>query len=330
MTTLAEFLAATVSTETRRLIKEGYVLERCSDAKLKGRYLVLYSDMLVCYRCKKQRDSALNMMTVRWHCPLSHLSVRTEPPRNKNRVSGAESMKSVLSALRATIKDLKSTTPRIAKQAGRKLSNLALKLNVSVANIPVIVSVKSKNGAKTDTYSFLLASELERTIWLQLLDQHQEVAARQNVSPPTHQSLDQILKSTMKKDLIRLDVNSPVVSGELSLLVSSADGVEESQDLFVVVETDCYGEFHHVARTKMIVQCHHPVWNEKLVFRLEAASQLRMMLFAQKEDCNILRGLVQVPISPDFLASTGHACQVGNFESVVPIDGNTPDGNLNC
>ena len=298
-------------TGSRRRVKEAYMLERCSDGKLKPRYLVLYSDAVVCYRCKKQRTSNEFIMAVKWYSFLSLVSARTEPPKSKTsfNASGAESSPSYLPAIRSAMKDSKSSSPRTSKQASKKLATLLMKLNASMADLPLILVVKSENN-KVHSSTFMLTSEWERSLWTQLLNDH--VGRQQKLQVDAE--LNKILKSTFNQDLMGVDFSGPVVIGDMVIVVNTLDGLDENQDVFIVIEADYYGAFNHVARTKMIIESMNPVWNERLAFRLEGANELRFLLYTQTADgVDQLRGMFHVPITPEFLETTGQIHEVGRI-----------------
>ena len=280
------------------MVKEGYVIERCSDSKLKTRYLMLYSDCVVCYRCKKQRASPSFMMAVKWHYPLSQLVINTEPPPQCK--SWAESFQVALESLRTTIRDLKSPSVLTASKAAKKLVAEVLKLNSAVANLPLNFVTKSKGFSKSETFSLVLASEFERTLWTELFRINKQTTMKpDHYHLPVDKELSKLLKSTLVKDVGPVDTDGPVGFGEMVVEVQSLQGLDRNEDIFVVIEADCYGEFRHVARTKLVLQSCTPVWNERLVFRYEAAKQLRVLLYAEFEELNQLRGLLQMAITPE-------------------------------
>ena len=306
----------------RRVIKEDYVIMKRSDGKLSLKYLVLYSDMIVCYRCKKQCLQTTSTLMVKWFCPLSQLCVRTEPPLPKIPLSStnSRSFRSQVVALCSTMKDPMGSKELLKKR--KKLTLMAQQLKVVTADLPLTLVTFPKNPCKAETFSFLLSSEFERTLWVHLIHETKQNKIRRGWTFEMDVAVEKLLKTRLVKEVaLETDVSAPVIVGKLMIVIHSLSGLVKAGDYYVVIETDCYGEFSHVARTKMIVNTIEPHWQQQLRVRLQGSKHLRFLIYEEFQDSQIFQGSCQLLLTPQLIASRLRLHQVDpRFMVIISLD----------
>ncbi|KAJ3605512.1 hypothetical protein NHX12_027558 [Muraenolepis orangiensis] len=305
--------------ENRQLLKDGFMVELVEGTR-KLRHVFLFTDLLLCAKLKKQLggfqgpeetepltipqvpDEELDAMKVK----ISHL--RSEIQREKRANKGSK----VIERLRKKLSEQESmlllTSPSMALRAYNR-------------------------GGKS--YTFLTSSDYERAEWREMIKEQQKKCLKS--SSLTSMELQMLTNSCVKLQTVHsipLTINKeedecPGLYGFLNVIVHSAAGLKQSQNLYCTLEVDSYGFFANKAKTRVYRYTTEPKWNEEFEIDLEGSQTLRLLCYEKSynktrhnkddwESADHIIGKGQIPLDPQSLQ--GKDWQ----RTVIPMNGRMP------
>lgn len=263
----------------RRLVKNSFIVELV-DGHRKLRHLFLFNDVIVCANYKKQIDFEL-----KWFIPLHDIVLCEETatePKEANPINIIQ-LKSQLCTLRDQIMmEEKEERKRASEKHRKKLSELEGQLVLASPNL--VLKITNKNSGKTMT--FFLSSEFERTQWIESI-----LTLQSSCNLPGPQTVNvleiqawitackTLINAEMGSWLMRNGRDESLLIGDLHVTIQHLTGLDHPANLFICAEVDSYGHYFRKAKTKLICQSTHPIWNESFVIELEGSQNLRILLY---------------------------------------------------
>lgn len=291
----------------RHLIKSGYLIELSPDGKRKRRHLFLFTDFVACSKFTKLAELTGRQMVVKWYQHLSRVTIKLDSILPESITSSTVNTASLLS--QAT--ELRNRIARSpSDQLRKKLATIENKLLIESADLclTLIVQTHSNRNAqiKTDTYTFLLVSELERTMWIAAFRTLQNNIDCRFAPKLQRNVVDAHIRSCRLEPFSRWsNSNDDVVcpKGELAVKVHSLMGLKKSMDAYAVIEWDTHGHYLHKCRTKNADGI-EPCWEEEFTLQLDGARGLRALLYEQSEhQPPVYRGGAELKITEQWLRS---------------------------
>ena len=295
------------------LVKNGYLVEVEPDGKRKRRHCFLFTDFIACSKFPKLAELTGRQMVVKWFQHLSRVVLKTEPA---SLVPIASALSNTTSLLLSQATELRNRIVRspFDQTLRKKLVVIEDKLLMEAADLPLTLVVQTLGGRnyqlRTDTYTFLLGSELERTMWIAAFQTLQSKVDWRFPPKLQRSVVDYYIKNCRVEPISRW-INSSdsalVPKGELTVKVHSLMGLKTSTDVFVVVEWDTHGHYLHRCRTRS-VDCSVTFWDEQFALQLNGARGLRVLLYEQDGQYSVAyRGGAELKITEPWLRSLNHS-----------------------
>ncbi|XP_046636503.1 active breakpoint cluster region-related protein-like [Daphnia pulicaria] len=290
---------------SRHLVKNGFLVELQPDGKRKQRHCFLFTDLIV---CTKYKGSAGNL-EIKWYLPLAQVSVSTDDSASKLNISALTNVASLRSQAAAVRTQLERSTAGSDRQR-KKLASLEAKLLLDSPNLPLKISYKPKGtcSKSSQSFTFLLSSEFERTLWVEAAETLKRNIERLPVVYLQPEEVENNIRAcrTAVEPIVGLMKSLAVqaIGGELQVVVHSLRGLSKHCDVYVVFELDSCGHYFHKARTKMAIKSLEPRWEEDFHIDLEGARGMRILLYEEDAKQNaILRGKAEIELSGAWLKS---------------------------
>ena len=182
----------------------------------------------------------------------------------------------------------------------------------------VLSQVAHKQGGKS--FTFFLSSEYERSQWVETLQVLQRALPQQQLGKGHQQQHQQqqmsmydlqawitgcrnFLKTNMGSFLMRSPRDEPLLVGDLHFTIQHLQGLTRPADIFVVIEVDSYGHYFRKSKSRLICKTMEPVWNEEFIIELEGSENLRILVYEQHPQGNLLRGRATLELSRTWLTN---------------------------
>ncbi|KZS09651.1 putative Active breakpoint cluster region-related protein [Daphnia magna] len=322
-----------VTQSSRHLVKNGFLVELQPDGKRKQRHCFLFTDLIV---CTKYKGNAGNL-EIKWYLPLAQVSVSTDDSAAKLNVSALTNVASLRSQAAAARTQLERSSAGSDRQR-KKLACLEAKLLLDSPNLPLKFSYKPKGACSksSQSFTFLLSSEFERTLWVEATETLRRNIERLPVVYLQPEEVETHIKAcrTAVEPLVGLMKSLAVqaIGGELQVVVHSLLGLSKHCDVYVVFELDSYGHYFHKARTRMAVKSLEPRWEEDFHIDLEGARGMRILLYEEDaKQTHILRGKAELELSGQWLKSLNGPQYIpltNQFSTRLSSAEATPDNDL--
>ena len=263
-------------------VKNGYLIELQPDGQRKRRHVLLFTDFIACSKFTKLAELTGRQMVVKWFQHLSRVTVKTETASLEPIRSDAVYVTSLLSQA-AELRNRIVRSP--SDQLRKKLAAIEDKLLVAAVDLPLTLIVHTQSSrsmhVKTDTYTFLLASELERTMWIKAFHTLQN-KINSRFAPKLQRSVVEYhIKSCPVEPFgrwISFNENVLLPKGELVVTVHSVEGLTKSANVFVGIEWDTYSHYLCKCRTGCVNSL-EPRWGEQFTLQLDGVRGLRVLLY---------------------------------------------------
>ncbi|XP_030847640.1 active breakpoint cluster region-related protein isoform X2 [Strongylocentrotus purpuratus] len=278
--------------QKRELLRQGYLVEWTEGGR-KLRRVLLWSDLIICASKKNtsgmfQRDRG--QYDFQWYIPLTELSLtpndRCEAEPDVVAKSDAE--------LRQMKKDISELQEKIKRDKAAKQSN-AIKKSIEqkrkqAAELEVGYVLESPNlpfhlyHHSGKTYTILMSSDYERSDWKDsILSAKRECRITPSITPYHVSKL--IPKTRRGRDSyvnissVLLKDNDELLTGMLHVTVKEARGLTVPSQLYCCLETDAYGIFSRMAKTRKTANTITPKWNEEFALDVDGARTLRILCY---------------------------------------------------
>ena len=188
------------------------------------------------------------------------------------------------------------------------------------------MQVSHKHGGKT--FSFFLSSDYERSQWVETLHVLQS-SLPPNASQLAKNTMSMIelqnwitscrkfLKTNMGSFLMRSPRDEPLLVGDLHFKVNHLQGLTRPADLFVIIEVDSYGHYFRKSKTQMACGTLEPVWDEEFIIELEGSENLRILVYEQQAQGNVLRGRATLELSRSWLTNQSNEQRISMNDVVL-------------
>lgn len=286
----------------RRLVKNSFIVE-LADGHRKLRHLFLFNDLIACAKYKPGRDHF--DFELKWYIPLHDIQVCEESATDPKEVNPVNIIQ--LKSQACTVRDQimmeeKEDRKRAGEKHKRKLADLELQLVLASPNLVM----KIINRANSKTMTFFLSSEFERSQWIEsilTLQASYNLPGTQTVNVFDIQAwisaCKSLIKSEMGSYLMRSGRDECLLIGDLHVTIQHLTGLDHPVNLFICAEVDSYGHYFRKAKTKLICQSTHPVWNESFVIELEGSQNLRLLLYQEDPKRHQLKAKYVLQVSHD-------------------------------
>ncbi|XP_059913295.1 active breakpoint cluster region-related protein isoform X2 [Gadus macrocephalus] len=273
--------------EARQLVKDGFLVE-LSDCSRKLRHVFLFTDLLLCAKMKKTSVGRQQQYECKWYIPLADLAFQTlddsEPSPHVQVLPEheIEEIKIKISVLKSEIQKEKK-----APKGQSRVDRLRKKMNEQeswlLLHSPTIpFRIHNKHGK---SFLFLISSDYERAEWRESIQRLQ----KNDIQSCVLSSVElQVLTSSCFKlrtvhnipvTSYKDDEETPGLNGFLHVIVRSAQGFQESANLYCTLEVDSYGYFVSKAKTRVFRDTTEPTWNEEFEIELEGSQCLRILCY---------------------------------------------------
>ncbi|XP_074518078.1 active breakpoint cluster region-related protein [Halichoeres trimaculatus] len=274
----------------RQLMRDGFVVDG-SDGERSLRHLFLYTDLLLCTRCKYAGRGKQDQYRFCWFLPLAGLKLHwaAEQERSADTHLRLHSIRMKMYQLR---KQLRQHT---GARSRKKLEQMELML---LTLSPVYkLEMHSPSGK---SHSLLLSSLYELEEWREAV--HKLTTDNIETVPPD------LLTLTSACVKLRMTQQPPLHSsttgedeeglcGTLTVAIHSACGLQEPACVYVCVEVDGYEFYDKQAQTHSSVHSLSPHWDQELSFQVDRAKELRVICVSQgdgQEDTVLGKSTVQL------------------------------------
>ncbi|XP_050084439.1 active breakpoint cluster region-related protein isoform X2 [Anopheles aquasalis] len=311
----------------RRLVRNSFIVE-LADGHRKLRHLFLFNDVIACAKYKAAGRGASERngfeFELKWFIPLRDILICEESANDSKEASPINIVQ--LKSQACTVRDQimlderdemgrRSGSSRLGGAPGgssrvgdkhrKKLADLEAQLVLASPNLVF----KIGNKATSKTMTFFLSSDFERTQWIESI-----LSLQQSCNLPGQLAVQiydlqawitacqALIKTEMGSYLMRNARDESLLVGDLHLTIQGLNGFDQpSCDLFVCVEIDSYGHYFRKAKTKLVCRSSSPYWNESFVLELEGSQNLRLLLYQDAAQRQILRAKHVLKLSRSWL-----------------------------
>ncbi|XP_041456551.1 active breakpoint cluster region-related protein-like isoform X3 [Lytechinus variegatus] len=280
--------------QKRELIRQGYLVEWTEGGR-KLRRILLWSDLIICASKRNtsgmfQRDKG--QYDFQWYIPLTELSLtpndrcEAEPHVVAKSDSELRQMKKDISELQEKIKRDKAAkqSRAIQKSIDQKRKQIG-ELEVGyVLESPKLPFHLYHHSGKT--YTILMSSDYERSDWKEaILTTKRECRMTPSITPYHISNSVLIPKTRRGRDSyvnissVLLKDNDELLTGMLYVTVKEARGLTVPSQLYCCLETDAYGIFSRMAKTRKTSNTIKPKWNEEFALDVDGAKTLRILCY---------------------------------------------------
>ncbi|XP_043942618.1 active breakpoint cluster region-related protein-like [Protopterus annectens] len=287
---------------TRQVVKDGFVVDVTDDIR-RLRHIFLFTDLLLCAKLKEGKQP---LYKLEWHIPMRDLRVAvasgpfpTEPQEIMDEVR-----RKIFQA-RMEIQQAKHgdrfLMTRVLERVKKRLRDNELWLLKHSPTIPLMVS--SRNGK---SYTLLLSSEYELSQWMEQIEKLSSKSKEGDTSSPSPYDLLKLTSSSSPSpyDLLKLtssimklrmmhtlplhsitdENDNNTLCGTLSVLLHSARGFSQPEDVYSCLEVDCFGYFEKKAQTEVEKDTCEPCWEEEFNLEVDGAQSLRVLCCKHSND----------------------------------------------
>uniref|UniRef100_A0A8C5ALJ3 Breakpoint cluster region protein n=1 Tax=Gadus morhua TaxID=8049 RepID=A0A8C5ALJ3_GADMO len=272
--------------ENRQLLKDGFMVELVEGAR-KLRHVFLFTDLLLCAKLKKQLGGKSQQYDSKWYIPLSELSF--QGPEESEPLTIPQVPDEELDAMKVKISHLRSEIQREkrANKGSKVIERLRKKLSEQESMLLLTspsMALRAHNRSGK-SYIFLISSDYERAEWKEMIKEQQKKCLKS--FSLTSLELQMLTNSCVKLQTVHsipLTINkeedeSPGLHGFLNVIVHSASGLKQSQNLYCTLEVDSFGFFLNKAKTRVYRYTTEPKWNEEFEIDLEGSQTLRLLCY---------------------------------------------------
>ncbi|XP_059363847.1 active breakpoint cluster region-related protein-like [Carassius carassius] len=270
--------------ERRQLIRDGFVVDVCENGHYL-RHLFLYTDMLLCARLTSAGRQAqyrfcwylplvgLKLLWAAEHLPSSEYQVKISKTRAK--------MYQLNQALQQHMKGGKVSVSRAVDRLRRKLEECEIWL---LTNTPSVTLDLHSTSGKSHTMRLFSLYDLNE--WKEAIEKQSGNCIE--MVPPDLLSVTSScikLRMTQQPPLHCVQSNeSAHICGSLYVMVHSACGLPNLSSAYMCVEVDGFEFYDRRKQTCLSAFCVTPQWEEELVFQVDGAQQLFLVLVSQYEN----------------------------------------------
>uniref|UniRef100_A0A2M4A1S8 Putative rac gtpase-activating protein bcr/abr n=1 Tax=Anopheles triannulatus TaxID=58253 RepID=A0A2M4A1S8_9DIPT len=314
----------------RRLVRNSFIVE-LADGHRKLRHLFLFNDVIACAKYKAAGRGASERngfeFELKWFIPLRDILICEESANDSKEASPINIVQ--LKSQACTVRDqimlderdemgrrggssrlggAPSGSSRVGDKHRKKLADLEAQLVLASPNLVF----KIGNKATGKTMTFFLSSDFERTQWIESI-----LSLQQSCNLPGQLAVQiydlqawitacqALIKTEMGSYLMRNARDECLLVGDLHLTIQGLSGFDQPPcDLFVCVEIDSYGHYFRKAKTKLVCRSSSPYWNESFVLELEGSQNLRLLLYQDAAQRQILRAKHVLKLSRSWLQET--------------------------
>ncbi|KAA0723067.1 Breakpoint cluster region protein [Triplophysa tibetana] len=289
--------------ERRQLIRDRFVVDVCESGQ-NLRHLFLYADLLLCVKLTSTGRQAHYRFC--WYLPLVGLKLQwasEQLPSSECQIKISKTrakMYQLKQALQQQMKGGKGSFSRVVERLRRKLEECELWLLTNTPSFTLDLHSTSGKSHTVRLYSLYDLDEWKEAIEIQsgkcietvppdlLSVTGSCIKLRMTQQPPLH-----CVKSNEK----------PHVCGSIYVMVHSACGLQHPSSVYACVEVDGFEFYHRRKQTCLSAFSVTPVWDEELVFQVDGAQQLFLVVVSQSESDsqdNIL-GRAVLLLDPDIM-----------------------------
>ncbi|XP_026072394.1 active breakpoint cluster region-related protein-like [Carassius auratus] len=270
--------------ERRQLIRDGFVVDVCENGHYL-RHLFLYTDMMLCARLTTAGRQAqyrfcwylplvgLKLLWAAEHLPSSEYQVKISKTRAK--------MYQLNQALQQHMKGGKVSVSRAVDRLRRKLEECEIWL---LTNTPSVTLDLHSTSGKSHTMRLFSLYDLNE--WKEAIEKQSGNCIE--MVPPDLLSVTSScikLRMTQQPPLHCVQSNeSAHICGSLYVMVHSACGLQNLSSAYMCVEVDGFEFYDRRKQTCLSAFCVTPQWEEELVFQVDGAQQLFLVLVSQYEN----------------------------------------------
>uniref|UniRef100_A0A2M4B8T9 Putative rac gtpase-activating protein bcr/abr n=1 Tax=Anopheles marajoara TaxID=58244 RepID=A0A2M4B8T9_9DIPT len=314
----------------RRLVRNSFIVE-LADGHRKLRHLFLFNDVIACAKYKAAGRGASERngfeFELKWFIPLRDILICEESANDSKEASPINIVQ--LKSQACTVRDqimlderdelgrrggssrlggAPGGSSRVGDKHRKKLADLEAQLVLASPNLVF----KIGNKATGKTMTFFLSSDFERTQWIESI-----LSLQQSCNLPGQLAVQiydlqawitacqALIKTEMGSYLMRNARDESLLVGDLHLTIQGLSGFDQPPcDLFVCVEIDSYGHYFRKAKTKLVCRSSSPYWNESFVLELEGSQNLRLLLYQDAAQRQILRAKHVLKLSRSWLQET--------------------------
>uniref|UniRef100_A0A182FIM2 Uncharacterized protein n=2 Tax=Anopheles albimanus TaxID=7167 RepID=A0A182FIM2_ANOAL len=314
----------------RRLVRNSFIVE-LADGHRKLRHLFLFNDVIACAKYKAAGRGASERngfeFELKWFIPLRDILICEESANDSKEASPINIVQ--LKSQACTVRDqimlderdemgrrggssrlggAPGGSSRVGDKHRKKLADLEAQLVLASPNLVF----KIGNKATGKTMTFFLSSDFERTQWIESI-----LSLQQSCNLPGQLAVQiydlqawitacqALIKTEMGSYLMRNARDESLLVGDLHLTIQGLSGFDQPPcDLFVCVEIDSYGHYFRKAKTKLVCRSSAPYWNESFVLELEGSQNLRLLLYQDAAQRQILRAKHVLKLSRSWLQET--------------------------
>uniref|UniRef100_A0A8C5BBR5 BCR activator of RhoGEF and GTPase n=1 Tax=Gadus morhua TaxID=8049 RepID=A0A8C5BBR5_GADMO len=233
------------------------------------------------------KDGHREQYDSKWYIPLSELSF--QGPEESEPLTIPQVPDEELDAMKVKISHLRSEIQREkrANKGSKVIERLRKKLSEQESMLLLTspsMALRAHNRSGK-SYIFLISSDYERAEWKEMIKEQQKKCLKS--FSLTSLELQMLTNSCVKLQTVHsipLTINkeedeSPGLHGFLNVIVHSASGLKQSQNLYCTLEVDSFGFFLNKAKTRVYRYTTEPKWNEEFEIDLEGSQTLRLLCY---------------------------------------------------
>lgn len=274
---------------TRQVVKDGFVVDVTDDIR-RLRHIFLFTDLLLCAKLKEGKQP---LYKLEWHIPMRDLKVSvasgpfpTEPQEVMDDVR-RKIIQARMEIQQAKHGD-KFLMTRVFERVKKKLRDNELWLLKNSPTIPLMIS--SKIGK---SYTLLLSSEYELSEWMEQIEKLSSKSKQGGLdtNSPSSYDLLKLTNSIMKLRMMHklplysnINDDNKTLCGTLSVLLHSARGFSQPENVYSCLEVDCFGYFEKKAQTEVEKDTCEPCWEEEFNVEVDGAQSLRILCCKQSNN----------------------------------------------
>lgn len=280
-----------------------------ADNHRKLRHLFLFNDVIACAKYKASGGNRFEY-ELKWFIPLRHICVLDESsaadPKENSPVNLLQ-LKSQACTVRDQIllESRDDKKQRSGDKHRKKLHDLEAQLVLASPNLVFRIN----NRATNKTNVFFLSSDYERTLWIDSIMSLQQSCNLPGAAQPMHiyelqawiSACQEMIATEMGSYLMRNSRDESLLVGDLDMSVQGLTGLDHAGDYYVCIEVDSYGHYFRKARTKLVCRSASPLWNQTFILELEGSQNVRVLLYEDKAQQQILvaKHVIKVSIAAE-------------------------------
>nr|XP_015802359.2 breakpoint cluster region protein isoform X1 [Nothobranchius furzeri] len=271
----------------RQLMRDGFVVD-VNEGVRSLRHLFLYTDLLLCTRCKHAVKGKQEQYRFCWYLPLAGLRLRwtADKKRSSDINIRLHDLRTKMFILQQQLQQ-HTRGPRLMAMNARsrkKLEHLELMLYTYA---PVYQLELHSPSGKSHTLCFSSLYELEE--WREAI--HKLTTNNIETVPPDLLTLTSScvkLRMTQQPPLhsISAGENRGLLCGTFSVAIHSALGLQQPASVYVCVEVDGYDFFDDETQSHPSVNSLNPHWDQELTFHVDGAHNMKVLCVSQNEGQN--------------------------------------------